>query len=74
MATQKEQQDKVCNIVHKWMVEHKCHSAEHASQNDECNIDAIDLVCDLAEIVGIPYEYENNRRETTCLIIIARAV
>ena len=54
----KEQQDKVCNIVHKWMVEHKCHSAEHAAQNDECNIDAIDLVCDLAEIVGIPYEYE----------------
>lgn len=54
----KEQQDQVCNIVHKWMVKHDCHSAEHAGQNDECNIEAIDLVCELAEIVGIPYEHE----------------
>ena len=54
----KEQQDRVCSSVYKWMVEHHCHSAEHAAQNDECNIDAIDLVCELAEIVGIPYEHE----------------
>lgn len=54
----KEQQEVVCNTVHKWMLEHDCHSAEQASQNDECTIDAIDLVCELAEIVGIPYKNE----------------
>lgn len=54
----KELQDRVCCIVHKWIKEHNCHSAEHASQDDECNIDAIDLVCELAEVVGIPYEHE----------------
>ncbi|WP_262497087.1 hypothetical protein [Odoribacter splanchnicus] len=38
------------------MVENNCHSAEHASQDDDCTINAIDLVCELAEIVGIPYD------------------
>lgn len=55
-----EEQEKVCEIVHKWMVKHNCHSAEHAAQNDECTVYAIDLVCDLAEIVGIPYKDEND--------------
>lgn len=51
-----DQKEKVCNIVYNWMIKLNCHSAEHASQDDNCNIYAIDLVCELAEIVGIPYE------------------
>jgi uncharacterized protein YeaC (DUF1315 family) len=51
-----EQKEKVCDLVYKWMVENNCYSAEHASQDDDCTINAIDLVCELAEIVGIPYD------------------
>lgn len=53
-----EQKEKVCDIVYEWMFLNDCHSAEQAAQNDTCNINAIDLVCDLADEVGIPYPDE----------------
>ena len=42
------------------MKENNCHSGEQAAQNDECNVEAITLVCDLADIVGIPYDFDED--------------
>ena len=47
------QQEKICQLVYDWMREHDCHSGEHAAQNDACQIDAIDLICDLADIKDV---------------------
>lgn len=55
----REQRRRVCQIVHDWMVKNQCHSAEHACQDDTCLVNAIDLVCELAETVGIAYEDES---------------
>lgn len=54
-----QQKELVCDIVYEWMMLNDCHSSEHAAQNDLCNINAIDLVCELADIVGIPYNFED---------------
>lgn len=51
-----EQKEKICDIVYNWMIGQNCHDAEHASQDDNCYVYAIDLACDLAEVVGILYE------------------
>ena len=53
-----EQKEKVCDLVYSWMCKHRCHSAEHAGQDEDCQIYAINLICDLAEVVGIPYDEE----------------
>lgn len=54
-----EQKEQVCDIVSKWMIEHVCYNGEQAAQSDECTINAIDLVCDLADVVGVPYNFED---------------
>ena len=52
-----KEKDRICEIVYKWMIENDCHSGEQAAQNDDCNVNAIDLVCELADVVGIPYNF-----------------
>lgn len=52
----KEQKEKICNLVYQWMKENNCHDSEQAHQNDECIINAINLIGDLADVVGIPYK------------------
>ena len=51
-----EQKEQVCDIVHAWMKKHNCHSGEDAYQDDDCQVYAIDLAGELADVVGIPYE------------------
>lgn len=53
-----DQKQKVCDLVYKWMNRHECHSGEQAAQSDECTVNAIDLVCDLADVVGLPYDFD----------------
>jgi len=48
-----EQKEKVCNLVYEWMVKHGCWGGEMAMQDDDCQIYAIELVSDLADVVGV---------------------
>ena len=48
-----KQVEKIAQLVYTWLREHDCFSGEHAAQNDACNIDAIDLICDLADIKNV---------------------
>lgn len=43
----------ICDIVYTWLRAHECWGGEMASQDDNCTIDAIDLVCDLADIKDV---------------------
>lgn len=43
---------KVIRLVEEWLVSHKAISGEHVGQCDECLVDAVDLVADLADAVG----------------------
>lgn len=47
------QKDRIAQIVYNWLKAHRAYSGEMAAQNDGCNIDAIDLVCDLADIKDV---------------------
>jgi len=47
-----DQKEKVCDLVYSWMLAHGCYSGEMAMQDDDCQIYAIELVSDLADVVG----------------------
>lgn len=50
--------EKLFKIVERWMKEHNYPSGESAAQRDDCNIDAIELVCELADVL----DNENQHR------------
>lgn len=47
------QKDRITQMVYNWLKAHRAYSGEMAAQDDNCNIDAIDLVCDLADIKDV---------------------
>lgn len=54
-----KQVEQIAQIVFEWMREHDCYSGEHAAQCDACNIDAIDLICDLADVKNVTdYDFD----------------
>lgn len=51
-----EEKELIANLVFSWLEEHDCSCGEYACQNDSCNLDAILLVSDLADIKDVTEE------------------
>lgn len=47
------QKDRIAQMVYNWLKAHRADSGETVAQDDDCTIDAIDLVCDLADIKDV---------------------
>jgi hypothetical protein len=47
-------------MVYNWLKAHRAHSGEMAAQDDDCTIDAIDLVCDLADIKDVIHDDDDD--------------
>lgn len=54
------QKDRIAQMVYNWLKAHRAHSGEMAAQDDDCTIDAIDLVCDLADIKDVINDDDND--------------
>lgn len=48
-----EEKEKIAQLVFDWMIEHDCWGSDKVYQVDYLNIDAIDLVADLADIKDV---------------------
>jgi len=38
-------------LIETWLIKHNCYSGEMAQQDDDCTLDAIDLVGELADLL-----------------------
>lgn len=51
-----EEKEKIAQLVFDWMYEHEVWASDKVYQSDHCNISAIDLVGDLADIKDVTEE------------------
>lgn len=50
----------VCDKISEWLIEHEADSGEMMQQNDSCQEDAINLLCDLVDDIIKPERPEDN--------------
>ena len=48
-----EQKERIAQMLFDFLTSHHCWGGDHFSQNDECQIDSIDLMCELADIKDV---------------------
>lgn len=48
-----EQKERIAQMLFDFLTAHNCWGGEHFSQDDECQIDSIDLMCELADIKDV---------------------
>lgn len=48
-----EEKEKIAQMLFDFLREHNCFNGEDFAQNDECQIDSIDFMCDLADIKNV---------------------
>ena len=48
-----EQKEQIAQMLYDFLVEHNCFGGEHFAQDDSCQIDSIDFMCDLADIKDV---------------------
>ncbi|MBR4983148.1 MAG: hypothetical protein IKY94_11385 [Lachnospiraceae bacterium] len=48
-----EQKEKIAQMLFDFLREHRCFGGECFAQDDECQIDSIDFMCDLADIKDV---------------------
>ena len=48
-----EQKEKIAQMLFDFLREHKCFGGEHFAQDDTCQIDSIDFMCDLSDIKDV---------------------
>ena len=47
------EKEKIAQMLFDFLREHECFNGEEFAQNDECQIDCIDLMCDFADIKDV---------------------
>lgn len=55
-----EQKERICQIVYDYLRDHNAWGGEMVGQNDEAQIDAVDLACELADIKDVTEDIEEN--------------
>ena len=48
-----EQKEQIAQMVYNWLRTHNAFSSEHVYQTDDCQIESIELVGDLADIKDV---------------------
>ena len=48
-----EEKEKIAQMLFDFLREHRCFGGEHFAQDDTCQIDSIDFMCDLADIKDV---------------------
>lgn len=48
-----EEKEKIAQMLFDFLREHNCFGGEHFAQDDTCQIDSIDFMCDLADIKDV---------------------
>ena len=48
-----EQKEIIAQMIYDFLKSHNCFGGEHFAQDDECQIDSIDLMCELADIKDV---------------------
>lgn len=48
-----DQKERIAQMLFDFLTAHNCWGGDHFSQNDECQIDSIDLMCELADIKDV---------------------
>jgi hypothetical protein len=52
------EKEQICQIVYDYLIKHGAWGGEMIGQDDEAQIDAIDLACDLADVKDVIKETE----------------
>ena len=48
-----EEKERIAQMLFDFLSEHRCFGGEHFTQDDTCQIDTIDFMCDLADIKNV---------------------
>ena len=54
-----EEKERIAQMLFDFLREHRCFGGEHFAQDDECQIDSIDFMCDLADIKDVTEDLYN---------------
>lgn len=54
-----EQKEQIAQMLFDFLRKHRCFGGEHFAQDDNCQIDSIDFMCELADIKDVTEDLYN---------------